>query len=212
MEILGFGINGPELVVILLVIAVVLGPKHMMSAIRWFAKAVAWIRFKLDEAKNQYSSNLQEVGLDGISSGELTLESLDPRNLIREAVNKELANMQKQIEAQVKAQQEQLAKSQAELAQVVAATQAAKSQSTEDGSGQNTGESEDENQEVTPTRQEQTLPEEASENKANAAQSGTEASVNKVTREMDEPAAAEDYPEGLDKPQAGGETANGEEK
>lgn len=120
MEILGFGINGPELVVLILVVAIVLGPKHMMSAVRGFVKVVAWLRFKFEEMKSQYPNALGEVGIEGLSTKDLSIDSLDPRNLIREAVNKELASMQKQIEQQVKAQQEMLAQAKAETAAAVA--------------------------------------------------------------------------------------------
>ncbi|MBM6980260.1 MAG: twin-arginine translocase TatA/TatE family subunit [Actinomyces succiniciruminis] len=90
------GISGAEFFVILLVIAIVVGPQRLPEYTRKLTQAVRRLRVFLDDAKTQIA---EEVGPE---LGELDLSDLDPRNydprkIVRDALGEDLDAIRKDL-------------------------------------------------------------------------------------------------------------------
>lgn len=90
------GISGPEFFVILLVIAIVVGPQRLPEYTRKLTQGVRRLRVFLDDAKTQIA---EEVGPE---LGELDLSDLDPRNydprkIVRDALGEDLDAIRKDL-------------------------------------------------------------------------------------------------------------------
>lgn len=95
-----FGISGAELLVLLLVAVLVVGPKGVAQALRAFRKAVDWGKELSASLREEVQSNsegkglgledlgLEDLGLDDLQ--QLDLSKYDPRQVIREAVKEEM--------------------------------------------------------------------------------------------------------------------------
>lgn len=90
------GISGAEFFVILLVIAIVVGPQRLPEYTRKLTQGVRRLRVFLDDAKTQIA---EEVGPE---LGELNLSDLDPRNydprkIVRDALGEDLDAIRKDL-------------------------------------------------------------------------------------------------------------------
>lgn len=90
-----FGISGAELLVLLLVCVIVVGPKGVAQAMRAFRKAVNWgkqisasLREEVHSSTDGQALGLKELGIDDLQ--QLDLSQYDPRQVIREAVKEEM--------------------------------------------------------------------------------------------------------------------------
>lgn len=86
----GLGINGAELLVLLLVFLVVLGPKGLHQALTGFKKLVTWVRSQSQRLREESKLDLSSAGLDGFDWSEFDLSEYDPREIIRQAVKEEM--------------------------------------------------------------------------------------------------------------------------
>ncbi len=89
-----FGISGGELLVLLVVGLLVLGPRHAAQAVIALRKGMAWVRGLSQDLRAQASLSGTAVGLSAEEREALralTQSGLDPRSLVRETVRDELA-------------------------------------------------------------------------------------------------------------------------
>lgn len=119
MEFFGFGINSAELLVILAVSLLVLGPKQIVQLVHGLARVLAWCRVQIDQARQQLDTatslgslgSVQELKSDKLQNLDESVEDslakqleseqikqlldlgFDPRATIREIVRQEIENM-----------------------------------------------------------------------------------------------------------------------
>lgn len=74
-----FGIDGPEFLVILIVLIVVVGPKDLPKLLRAFGKATARMRATANEFRKQFDEAMHEAELDDLQKTVSNLQELDPR-------------------------------------------------------------------------------------------------------------------------------------
>lgn len=96
MELFGFGISGGELVVLLLIILVVMGPKHMSEGVHTLSKAIATLRQWSRKTREQTTLDALGFSLEDLKA--LDPRQYDPRALIREAVQEEMKAWTRQME------------------------------------------------------------------------------------------------------------------
>lgn len=84
-----FGINGSEFVVLLVIVALVVGPERLPKYAEQLAALVRRGRDLLGEAKEKVGSELGEQGAD-IDWAALDPRRYDPRRIVREALADEL--------------------------------------------------------------------------------------------------------------------------
>ena len=84
------GINGAELLILLFVFLVVLGPKGLQQALRGFKQAVAWVRSFSQKLREESKIDLSSTGLVDVDWSEFDLSQYDPREIIRQAVREEM--------------------------------------------------------------------------------------------------------------------------
>lgn len=85
-----FGINGAELLVLLFVFLIVLGPKGLQQALRGFKQAVAWGRALSRRLREESKMDLSGTGFAEVDWSEFDLSQYDPREIIRQAVREEM--------------------------------------------------------------------------------------------------------------------------
>ncbi|MFT0761822.1 translocase [Actinomyces sp. F1_1611] len=85
-----FGINGAELLVLLFVFLIILGPKGIQDALRGFKRLVAWARSISAKLREESNLDLQSTGLTELNLSDFDLSQYDPREIIRQAVREEM--------------------------------------------------------------------------------------------------------------------------
>lgn len=75
-----FGIDGPEFVVILIVLIVVVGPKDLPKMLKAFGKATSRMRATANEFRRQFDDAMREAELDDLQKTISDVTDLDPRN------------------------------------------------------------------------------------------------------------------------------------
>lgn len=78
-----FGINGAELVVLLLVAAVVIGPERLPTYAEQLARWVRAMRSSVSVTKERLS---EELGADDVDWAALDPRRYDPRRIVRDAL------------------------------------------------------------------------------------------------------------------------------
>lgn len=61
-----FGIDGPEFLVILLVLIVVVGPKDLPKMLGTMARVMAYVRSKGNEFRHQFDDAMRQAQLDDL--------------------------------------------------------------------------------------------------------------------------------------------------
>lgn len=79
-----FGIDGPEFVVILIVLIVVVGPKDLPKMLKAFGKATARMRATANEFRRQFDDAMHEAELDDLQKTLTDVSDLDPRKKLTE--------------------------------------------------------------------------------------------------------------------------------
>lgn len=74
-----FGIDGPEFVVILIVLIVVVGPKDLPKMLKALGKATARMRSTANEFRRQFDEAMHEAELDDLQKTISDVKDLDPR-------------------------------------------------------------------------------------------------------------------------------------
>lgn len=91
-----FGISGGELMIILVVALLVIGPESLAQALRWFKSGVGKLkefsaRLREEAKLAERGIGIDEIDLSGIDLNTFAeLKGLDPRQIIREAVQEEM--------------------------------------------------------------------------------------------------------------------------
>ena len=85
-----FGITGGEMLLLLFVIVVFLGPKGFKQAVDAFKKVVAWGRSASTRLREDSQINLGDMGLSELDLSDLDLKQYDPREIVRQAVREEM--------------------------------------------------------------------------------------------------------------------------
>ncbi len=78
-----FGINGGELVILLVVVALVVGPERLPAYAEQLARWARGLRQLVTEARSRVDSELGESGIDWEA---LDPRRYDPRRIVREAL------------------------------------------------------------------------------------------------------------------------------
>ncbi|VEI12575.1 Sec-independent protein translocase subunit TatA/TatB [Trueperella bialowiezensis] len=86
-----FGINGSEFLVILTVAVIVLGPDAITSAMRGLRNFIDSAKAFSAKLREETSEDLRATGLSDVDLSAFDLSELDPRQMIREAVQEEIA-------------------------------------------------------------------------------------------------------------------------
>ncbi|WP_017196348.1 Sec-independent protein translocase protein TatB [Bartonella birtlesii] len=76
-----FGIDGPEFLVILLVLIVVVGPKDLPKMLKTMARAIAYVRSTANEFRYQFDDAMRQVEVDDFKK---TLSDINDINLNKE--------------------------------------------------------------------------------------------------------------------------------
>ncbi len=78
-----FGINGGELVILLVVVALVVGPERLPAYAEQLARWARGLRQLVSDARSRVDSELGETGIDWEA---LDPRRYDPRRIVREAL------------------------------------------------------------------------------------------------------------------------------
>ena len=79
-----FGIDGPEFIVILIVLIVVVGPKDLPKTLKAIGKATARMRTTANEFRRQFDEAMHEAELDDLQKTLTDVKDLDPRKKLTE--------------------------------------------------------------------------------------------------------------------------------
>jgi len=79
-----FGIDGPELLVIIIVLIVVVGPKDLPKMMRAFGKAMARMRATAQEFRDHFDEAMREADMEDMADTFRDVGKLDPRKKITE--------------------------------------------------------------------------------------------------------------------------------
>ncbi|WP_455481160.1 Sec-independent protein translocase protein TatB [Bartonella sp. B12(2025)] len=82
-----FGIDGPEFLVILLVLIVVVGPKDLPKMLKTIAKAIAYVRSTANEFRHQFDDAMKQVELDDLQKTLSDISDFSPRKELTETFN-----------------------------------------------------------------------------------------------------------------------------
>lgn len=82
-----FGISGSELLLILVVGVIVIGPKHAAQALLWFKGVIEWMRAW--SARLREEANFTKSGLN-VDLKNFDPREYDPRKMIKDAVAEEM--------------------------------------------------------------------------------------------------------------------------
>lgn len=91
-----FGISGGELMIILVVALLVIGPESVAQGLRWFKSMVAKAknfsaRLREETKATEASIGVDQIDFSGLDLNNLSeIKGLDPRQIIREAVREEM--------------------------------------------------------------------------------------------------------------------------
>lgn len=94
MELFGFGFSGSEMMVLLIIALLVLGPRHLREASQALARTIAAAR-KFSQEVRESTRTKNTVDLSALRE----LDRLDPRRMIREAVREEMAAWRSELES-----------------------------------------------------------------------------------------------------------------
>lgn len=90
-----FGINGAEFFVILVVVALVVGPDGVIQALRTFKSLIAAARRWSATLREETRRDMGDVSLPNMDWSSFDLREYDPREMVRQAVREEMAEWMK---------------------------------------------------------------------------------------------------------------------
>ncbi|EJF85654.1 Sec-independent protein translocase protein TatB [Candidatus Bartonella washoeensis] len=82
-----FGIDGPEFLLILLVLIIVVGPKDLPKVLRTMAKTIAYVRSTVNEFRLQFDDAVRQVELDDWQKTLSDINDLNPDKKLKEVFN-----------------------------------------------------------------------------------------------------------------------------
>lgn len=82
-----FGISGSELLLILVVGVIILGPRHAAQGLMWFKRAIDWMRAWSARLREETKATKDGVKID---LSDFDPRQYDPRRMIKEAVAEEM--------------------------------------------------------------------------------------------------------------------------
>lgn len=89
-----FGISGSELLLILVVGVIVIGPRNAAQALLWFKKVIEWLREW--SARLREEANFTKSGLS-VDLSSFDPREYDPRKMIKDAVAEEMQLWMEQV-------------------------------------------------------------------------------------------------------------------
>ena len=90
-----FGINGAEFFVILVVVALVVGPDGVIQALKTFKSLIAAARGWSATLREETRRDMGDVSLPNMDWSSFDLREYDPREMVRQAVREEMAEWMK---------------------------------------------------------------------------------------------------------------------
>ncbi len=100
-----FGIDGPEFIVILIVLIVVVGPKDLPKMLKAIGKATARMRTTANEFRRQFDEAMHEAELDDLQKTLTDVKDLDPRKKLTEIFDP-IRDVAKDVKASIEVSQE----------------------------------------------------------------------------------------------------------
>lgn len=91
-----FGISSVELVIVLVVVVLVLGPSGFAQAMRAFRRGVELVRTWSARLREEAQRDSAAIGLEDLDLSSLDLRQYDPREIVRQAVREEMDAWMKQ--------------------------------------------------------------------------------------------------------------------
>ncbi|MBB5074294.1 sec-independent protein translocase protein TatB [Bartonella callosciuri] len=82
-----FGIDGPEFLVILLVLIIVVGPKDLPKMLKTMARAIAYVRSTADEFRHQFDDAMRKAEVDDLQKTLSDISDLNPDKELKELLN-----------------------------------------------------------------------------------------------------------------------------
>jgi sec-independent protein translocase protein TatB len=89
-----FGIGYTEIVVVVLVALIVIGPKDLPRVLRAFGKTMAKMRGMAREFQGHLDSAMREAGLDEVKKDLQSLKTINPLEDVKKTVNTEAKKQQ----------------------------------------------------------------------------------------------------------------------
>ncbi|WP_246786435.1 MULTISPECIES: Sec-independent protein translocase protein TatB [Bartonella] len=99
-----FGIDGPEFIVILIVLIVVVGPKDLPKMLKAIGKATARMRSTANEFRRQFDEAMREAELDDLQKTLSDVKDLDPRKKLTEIFDP-IRDVAKDVKASIDVQE-----------------------------------------------------------------------------------------------------------
>ncbi|WP_319496357.1 Sec-independent protein translocase protein TatB [uncultured Cohaesibacter sp.] len=88
-----FDIGWSEIVVVVIITILVVGPKELPGLLRTIGKTVANLRRMAGDFQNQFNDALREAELDDVANSISDMRSLNPRTAVKNAVTKHLGEL-----------------------------------------------------------------------------------------------------------------------
>ena len=88
-----FDIGWSEIVVVVIITILVVGPKELPGLLRTVGKTVGNVRRMAGDFQNQFNQALREAELDGVADTISDVRSLNPRTAVKNAVTKQLGDL-----------------------------------------------------------------------------------------------------------------------
>ncbi|EJF86121.1 twin arginine-targeting protein translocase TatB [Bartonella rattimassiliensis 15908] len=79
-----FGIDGPEFLVILLVLIIVIGPKDLPKILKAIAKVRTYMRSTANELRRQFDDVISQIELDNLQKTYSDINDLNPSKQLTE--------------------------------------------------------------------------------------------------------------------------------
>ena len=88
-----FDIGWSEILVVVIITILVVGPKELPGLLRTIGKTVANLRRMAGDFQNQFNDALREAELDDVANSISDMRSLNPRTAVKNAVTKHLGEL-----------------------------------------------------------------------------------------------------------------------
>ncbi len=88
-----FDIGWSEILVVVIITILVVGPKELPGLLRTIGKTIANLRRMAGDFQNQFNDALREAELDDVANSISDMRSLNPRTAVKNAVTKHLGEL-----------------------------------------------------------------------------------------------------------------------